>query len=80
LYNNERVAWERYIRRNTRQAAIAPYGLVGRIQGCDPPNDNGQTSTYGGTRPWFRLTALRFDSDAGASPEAFPRRAWERSN
>ena len=33
-----------------------PYELrvVGRIQGCDPPNADDRSITFGGTRPWFR--------------------------
>ncbi len=30
--------------------------VVGRIQGCDPPNAGDRPITFGGTRPWFRPT------------------------
>jgi len=42
-----------------------PYELaifVGRIQGCDPPNAGDRPTTFGGTRPWFRPTALTLEA------------------
>ena len=32
--------------------------VVGRIQGCDPPNTGDRPITFGGTHPWFRPTDL----------------------
>jgi len=48
---------------------------VGRIQGCDPPNDGNQPITFGGTRPWFRPCG---PLEAGASKTAFPSRSSHR--
>ena len=40
--------------------------LVGRIQGCDPPNAGDRPITFGGTRPWFRPTGLRGNASGDA--------------
>ena len=39
-------------------AAAPKLRVVGRIQGCDPPNADDRSIAFGGTRPWFRPTDL----------------------